>query len=296
METGAGSDDDLLAQLDVLLPRDDRWRHRHGSPATAATTSLPAFIPPHASVPVLEGRLQLGTWQRICLVDTNTDNQQRHVRFSFLRRLTPGAVATRFRRRCARQDAGHDRDRRQTPPSASPPATRRRTSRCPTPRAAPVSLADHRGRRVIVYCYPAALTPGCTTQAVDFTAAAGDLAEAGLDIIGISPDAAGEAAAVPRARRSSASRWCPTRTRGAAGLRRVRPEEAVRQGGRRRDPLDLHHRRRGPDRDAPPTTSRRPGTWPSSAATSASTEARTAMAHPAIPPPWSELSRPQAAG
>lgn len=52
----------------------------------------------------------------------------------------------------------------------------------------PVSLADHRGRRVIVYCYPAALTPGCTVQAVDFTAAAGELAEAGLDIIGISPD------------------------------------------------------------------------------------------------------------
>ncbi|MGY1725372.1 thioredoxin-dependent thiol peroxidase [Geodermatophilus sp. SYSU D01062] len=52
----------------------------------------------------------------------------------------------------------------------------------------PVSLADRRGRRVIVYCYPAALTPGCTTQAVDFTAAAGELAEAGLDIIGISPD------------------------------------------------------------------------------------------------------------
>lgn len=52
----------------------------------------------------------------------------------------------------------------------------------------PVSLVDHRGRRVIVYCYPAALTPGCTTQAIDFTAAAGDLAEAGLDIIGISPD------------------------------------------------------------------------------------------------------------
>jgi peroxiredoxin Q/BCP len=51
-----------------------------------------------------------------------------------------------------------------------------------------VSLSDYRGRRVIVYCYPAAMTPGCTTQAVDFTAAAGDLAEAGLDIIGISPD------------------------------------------------------------------------------------------------------------
>ena len=53
----------------------------------------------------------------------------------------------------------------------------------------PVALTDYRGRRVIVYCYPAALTPGCTTQAVDFTAAAGDLAEAGLDIVGISPDA-----------------------------------------------------------------------------------------------------------
>ena len=52
----------------------------------------------------------------------------------------------------------------------------------------PVSLASYRGRRVIVYCYPAALTPGCTTQAVDFTAAAGDLAEAGVDIVGISPD------------------------------------------------------------------------------------------------------------
>jgi peroxiredoxin Q/BCP len=56
----------------------------------------------------------------------------------------------------------------------------------------PVSLADHRGRRVVVYCYPAAMTPGCTTQAVDFTAAAGDLAEAGLDIIGISPDPPGK--------------------------------------------------------------------------------------------------------
>jgi len=52
----------------------------------------------------------------------------------------------------------------------------------------PVTLSSYRGRRVIVYCYPAALTPGCTTQAVDFTASAGELAEAGLDIIGISPD------------------------------------------------------------------------------------------------------------
>ncbi|MCW2740630.1 MAG: hypothetical protein JWR45_1052 [Blastococcus sp.] len=84
IETGSGSDDDLLAQLDVLLPKDGRWRHRHGRPGHGRDHVLPAFVPPHASVPVLEGLLQLGTWQRICLVDTNTDNQQRHVRFSFL--------------------------------------------------------------------------------------------------------------------------------------------------------------------------------------------------------------------
>ena len=83
-ETGAGSDEDLLAQLDVLLPRDDRWRHRHGSPGHGRDHVVPAFVPPYATVPVLEGRLMLGTWQRICLVDTNTDNATRHVRLSFL--------------------------------------------------------------------------------------------------------------------------------------------------------------------------------------------------------------------
>jgi secondary thiamine-phosphate synthase enzyme len=84
IETGAGSDDDLLAQLDELLPRDDRWRHRHGAPGHGRDHVLPAFVPPHAMVPVLEGRLTLGTWQRICFVDTNIDNPSRHVRFSFL--------------------------------------------------------------------------------------------------------------------------------------------------------------------------------------------------------------------
>ena len=84
LETGSGSDDDLLAQLDVLLPRDDRWRHRHGSPGHGRDHVLPAFLPPSLSIPVLQGRLQLGTWQRICLIDTNSDNRQRHVRFSFL--------------------------------------------------------------------------------------------------------------------------------------------------------------------------------------------------------------------
>src|SRR3954453_5550392 len=84
IETGAGSDDDLLAQLDVLLPPDDRWRHRHGSPGHGRDHVVPAFVPPSASIPVLEGRLMLGTWQRICLVDTNGDNLPRNVRLSFL--------------------------------------------------------------------------------------------------------------------------------------------------------------------------------------------------------------------
>jgi len=84
IETGAGSDADLLAQLDVLLPPDDRWRHRHGSPGHGRDHVVPAFVPPSASIPVLEGRLMLGTWQRICLVDPNGDNHTRHVRLSFL--------------------------------------------------------------------------------------------------------------------------------------------------------------------------------------------------------------------
>jgi secondary thiamine-phosphate synthase enzyme len=84
IETGSGSDDDLLARLDELLPRDDRWLHRHGSPGHGRDHVVPACLPPHASVPVLDGRLMLGTWQRICLVDTNRDNPQRQVRFSFL--------------------------------------------------------------------------------------------------------------------------------------------------------------------------------------------------------------------
>jgi secondary thiamine-phosphate synthase enzyme len=84
IETGSGSDEDLLSRLDDLLPRDDRWRHRHGSAGHGRDHVLPAFVPPHATVPVLEGRLMLGTWQRICLVDTNVDNLQRQVRLSFL--------------------------------------------------------------------------------------------------------------------------------------------------------------------------------------------------------------------
>jgi secondary thiamine-phosphate synthase enzyme len=84
IETGAGSDDDLLRALDDLLPPDDRWRHRHGSPGHGRDHVLPAFIPPYATVPVLAGQLALGTWQSICLVDPNGDNATRQVRLSFL--------------------------------------------------------------------------------------------------------------------------------------------------------------------------------------------------------------------
>ena len=84
IETGAGSDDDLLTALDDLLPTDDRWRHRHGSPGHGRDHVLPAFVPPYATLPVLDGRLALGTWQSICLVDPNGDNATRQVRFSFI--------------------------------------------------------------------------------------------------------------------------------------------------------------------------------------------------------------------
>jgi secondary thiamine-phosphate synthase enzyme len=84
IETGAGSDDDLLRALDEVLPADDRWRHRHGSPGHGRDHVLPAFVTPYATLPVLGGRIALGTWQSICLVDPNVDNPTRQVRFSFL--------------------------------------------------------------------------------------------------------------------------------------------------------------------------------------------------------------------
>jgi secondary thiamine-phosphate synthase enzyme len=84
IETGAGSDDDLLRTLDDLLPPDNRWRHRHGSAGHGRDHVLPAFVTPFALVPVLAGRLALGTWQSICLVDPNGDNPTRQVRLSFL--------------------------------------------------------------------------------------------------------------------------------------------------------------------------------------------------------------------
>lgn len=84
IETGAGSDDDLLAALHTLLPADDRWQHRHGSRGHGRSHVMPAFVPPSATVPVADGRLLLGTWQSICLVDLNVDNPEREVLFSFL--------------------------------------------------------------------------------------------------------------------------------------------------------------------------------------------------------------------
>src|SRR5689334_6013879 len=84
IETGAGSDTDLLRAVDDLLPADDRWRHRHGSPGHGRDHVLPAFVAPYATLPVVDGSIALGTWQSICLVDPNGDNATRQVRLSFL--------------------------------------------------------------------------------------------------------------------------------------------------------------------------------------------------------------------
>jgi len=84
IEIGAGSDADLMAALDRLLPRDESlYRHRHGSAGHGADHVLPLLAPPSLTAPVVEGRLALGTWQSICLLDPNADNPVRTVRLSF---------------------------------------------------------------------------------------------------------------------------------------------------------------------------------------------------------------------
>jgi secondary thiamine-phosphate synthase enzyme len=83
-ELGAGTEDDLLSALDDLLPRDDRWRHRHGSAGHGADHVLPLLAPPSLSVPVVEGRLAIGTWQSIALLDPNADNDRRSVVLTFM--------------------------------------------------------------------------------------------------------------------------------------------------------------------------------------------------------------------
>ena len=84
MELGAGSDTDLMATLDTLLPRDDRWRHRHGSRGHGADHVLPLLVPPSITVPVLGGEMRLGTWQSIALLDPNADNPTRRVELTFV--------------------------------------------------------------------------------------------------------------------------------------------------------------------------------------------------------------------
>lgn len=84
VEIGAGSDADLLDTVDRLLPRDERWRHRHGSPGHGADHVLPLLASPTLTVPVLHGELALGTWQSICLLDPNADNPDRSVILSFI--------------------------------------------------------------------------------------------------------------------------------------------------------------------------------------------------------------------
>jgi secondary thiamine-phosphate synthase enzyme len=85
IETGAGSEADLLRAVDTLLPAEQgRWRHSHGTPGHGRDHILPAFISPSLTIPVIAGRMTLGTWQSLVLVDTNVDNPTRRVRFSFI--------------------------------------------------------------------------------------------------------------------------------------------------------------------------------------------------------------------
>jgi secondary thiamine-phosphate synthase enzyme len=83
LELGAGSDDDLLAALADLLPADGHWRHAHGSVGHGRSHVLPALVAPFTVLPVVGGKLALGTWQSVALVDLNVDNPDRQVRFSF---------------------------------------------------------------------------------------------------------------------------------------------------------------------------------------------------------------------
>lgn len=84
METGSGSEPDLAGAIDRLLPRDDRYRHRHGSPGHGRDHVLPAFISPSVIIPVVDSQPALGVWQSLVLVDSNVDNPDRTVRLSFL--------------------------------------------------------------------------------------------------------------------------------------------------------------------------------------------------------------------
>ena len=83
-ETGAGSEEDLELILESLLPRGAAYLHRHGSPGHGRDHVLPALVAPSITVPVLDGHMQLGTWQSIVFVDPNADNPRRQVRLSFL--------------------------------------------------------------------------------------------------------------------------------------------------------------------------------------------------------------------
>jgi secondary thiamine-phosphate synthase enzyme len=84
METGSGSEADLEGAIRRLLPRDVPYRHHHGSPGHGGDHLLPLFVSPSVTIPVVDGRAALGTWQRLVLIDTNVDNRQRRVRFSFV--------------------------------------------------------------------------------------------------------------------------------------------------------------------------------------------------------------------
>lgn len=84
METGSGSEGDLEELLERLLPRDDRYVHRHGSLGHGGDHLLPVVVSPSLTLPVEGGRLVLGTWQSVVVIDPNRENDARRLRLSFV--------------------------------------------------------------------------------------------------------------------------------------------------------------------------------------------------------------------
>ena len=84
IETGAGTEGDLEEAIERLLPREDRYAHRHGSLGHGGDHVLPAFVAPSLMLPIVGGAVAFGTWQSVVLVDPNHDNDTRTVRLSFV--------------------------------------------------------------------------------------------------------------------------------------------------------------------------------------------------------------------
>lgn len=84
METGSGSEPDMEELVARLLPRDTRYRHQHGSTGHGGDHLLPAFVSPSLILAIEAGRVVLGTWQRVVVIDPNRENNRREVQLRLL--------------------------------------------------------------------------------------------------------------------------------------------------------------------------------------------------------------------